>query len=608
VTLLTLDFETYFASDYTLSGHKALPMSEYVRDERFHPFGAGIKIDDQATAWYRDCTLHKFFDGLDWNEVDLVGHNLDFDGLILSHYFGKVPRRYICTLSMARPLFMPNSRVDLDTVAQNFGMPPKEVDILNMKNVRYPDTAQWRMLEARAKGDVDRTYAIYKRMAENFPQAELDLIDFSVRAFADPKIIIDLGAVETIQEEDEEARKALIEAVGLDEKTLRSNDKFATELRRVDIIPPVKVSPTTGKKVYAFAKTDLNFQAFLNDEKMAPYYEARVAAKTTQTASKTKRLLKLGENGQAAPVALKYCGAHTFRWAGGDKINFQNFKKDNPLRRALTAPPGFLFSVVDLSQIEARINAWLAGQDDLLEQFRQGQDPYLAFARTVWPNLAWTNDDEKDKELFPNERFIGKVCILALGYQMGAKRFQHTLALAKTFWTIGQCAELVQLYRTLNSAIAGQWEVMQALIPTMCEGEDDVFEYGPLEFSEGGVLMPNGLTMRYPKLISDERQDYTYETINAKTGRLTRSKLYGGKLTENIVQLLARIIIGDHINAVTQKYRVVLTVHDEIVTLIPEKNADTHHQWVVDQCLEARDWYKEIPLGVDQGYGRVYSK
>jgi hypothetical protein len=191
---------------------------------------------------------------------------------------------------------------------------------------------------------------------------------------------------------------------------------------------------------------------------------------------------------------------------------------------------------------------------------------------------------------------------------MGAKRLQHTLALAKTFWSIGQCAELVQLYRVVNSAIAGQWEVLQALIPTMGVGEDNVYEYGPLEFSEGGVLMPNGLTMHYPKLACDAQRDYTYETVSAKTGQIIRSKLYGGKLTENIVQSLARIIIGDHINAVTQKYRVVLTVHDEIVTLIPEKNADTHHRWVVEQCLEARGWYEEIPLDVDEGYDRVYSK
>jgi DNA polymerase len=169
------------------------------------------------------------------------------------------------------------------------------------------------------------------------------------------------------------------------------------------------------------------------------------------------------------------------------------------------------------------------------------------------------------------------------------------------------CKGLVDAYRSVNEKIQKNWYDMQAMIPTMAEGGSDSYEFGCLEFQPGGVLMPNGLVMRYPNL-QLANGEWSYETVEPRTGRKRRSKIYGGLLTENIVQSLARIVIGEHINKIAERYRVVLTVHDEIVTLIPSKGAAEHHKWIEQVCRRAPAWCADLPLDVEGGYDRVYSK
>jgi len=608
MSTIVIDFETYFDRDYTL---KKIPTSEYVRSPLFKCFGAAMKIDRGPTCWRTYGELKRIFHQLDPSETTIVAHNAAFEGLILSNHFNFVPNRYICTIAMAKPLFGVNHKCDLDTLAQLNGDKPKDVDILDLKGVISPTTREWNKLRRRAVGDVTRTYRLFRRMLKDFPPSELDLIDTTIRMFADPKLLIDTKLVKKVQIEDENARKAAIAASGLDPSVLRSSDKFADALLSVDIVPPTKISPRTGKIAWAFAKTDLEFQAFRGDPKMAVYFDARLAAKTTQTTSKTMRMLKLGENGQRAPLMLNYCAAHTFRWGGGDRLNPQNIKRGSLLRKAITAPLGYEISVVDSSQIEARMNAWFAGQDDLIEQFRAKRDPYLAFARKVFPTREWTHDDEKDKKKFKDERFIGKVCVLALGYQMGVERLQATLAQGTmgpaVFLSFEECKKLVQVYRTSNAAIRQNWYDMQDMIPTMSHLAENEYQYECLVFQAGGVLMPNGLVMRYPNL-QQVHQEWNYETVDPRTGIRRRSKIYGGLLTENIIQSLARIVIGEHINVISKRFPVVLTVHDEIVTLIPSKGAAEHQNWLEGVCRVTPDWCSDLPLDVEGGYDRVYSK
>jgi DNA polymerase len=133
---------------------------------------------------------------------------------------------------------------------------------------------------------------------------------------------------------------------------------------------------------------------------------------------------------------------------------------------------------------------------------------------------------------------------------------------------------------------------------------------GVVKFVAGGIDMPCGLTMRYPDLRQVDDGYWTewqYRT-RLKTGTLVWSKLYGGLLTENIIQSLARQVISEHIVKVSERYPVVLTVHDEIVTLIPEKHAEEHHAWIADVCSQAPKWAPGLPVACEGGFAKEYSK
>ena len=122
-------------------------------------------------------------------------------------------------------------------------------------------------------------------------------------------------------------------------------------------------------------------------------------------------------------MPLKYYGAHTGRWSGLDKVNMQNLPsrdvKKKALKNAILPPKDNVIINVDSSQIEARILVWLSGQDDVVEQFKNNEDVYSNFASKVYGRKI----DKRNK----TERFIGKTCILGLGYGTGWKKLQDTL-------------------------------------------------------------------------------------------------------------------------------------------------------------------------------------
>ena len=135
----------------------------------------------------------------------------------------------------------------------------------------------------------------------------------------------------------------------------------------------------------------------------------RLGTKSTIEESRIERFIHVGaRNRGKLPIPLKYYGAHTGRWAGSDKVNFQNLpsrdKKKKALKNAVVAPDEHVVINCDSSQIEARMLAWLAGQGDVVQQFAKGEDVYSIFASKIYGR----DISKKD----PIERFVGKTCIL----------------------------------------------------------------------------------------------------------------------------------------------------------------------------------------------------
>lgn len=597
---VVIDFETYFDKNYTLS---KLPISAYVRDERFHVFGAGVRVGNGEPFFLTEENLRQWITSWDWSKTIAIGHHMHFDGFILSDHYGVYPAYFGDTLSMARPSFGPACRVSLDSIAQIIGCPPKDADILNMMGIRDPSTENWDLLARRAMGDIDRTRKCYDFfLAHGFPQMERNAIDVTIKMFTDPAFILDVKAVYEIQEEEEKQRKELYAAVNMTETQLRSDIMFAEVLKRRGVLIPEKYSEAQKSMVPAFASNDPDFMAWKADPNLAPYYYARTAAKSTATSSKTERLLAAGAPPYKLPVYLNYCGAHTLRHSGGDKLNFQNFKRKHPIRRTLTAPDGQLIAVVDASQIEARIIAWLSNQDDLLAQFADpNQDPYRSMAAKLYGGKPFDYDAESV------ERYIGKTLVLGAGYGMGSVKLRGQLLQNKQLplnYSLEECQKMIDVWRNANSKIVDFWGFCNGRLFDMAKGpkENEDLTYKCITFVKRGVLMPNGLVMRFPSLEKGKDNNYWYSTIRGP------KKIYGGALTENIVQCLAGILLREHMVEIAKHFKVTLTVHDEIVAFIPEKGAEEAFALITEIATQSPQWAPDLPVACEGQYDKVYSK
>lgn len=618
--LVTIDFESYYDEDFTL---KKLSTSEYIRDPRFRIISCGVKVDDQPTAMYwGQAEIQAAFDALDWDQVELLGHHTHFDGLVLSHHFGKIPKVYRDTLSMARALFPKARKNNLATLTERLGVQNKlPMPDFEGKKLEELTPEEREAVAVYNIGDVESCLAAYRKMLPDIPPEELDLIDITVRMFAAPVLQLDVPRAEAALAAAEAARAKAIEKCGLSEKDLGSAKKVGDALEALGVPPPMKPSPKqknpdgSPKWVYAFAQTDLEFTALINhpDPVVAALVEARQEVKSTINLTRPKRLLRAGRD-HRLPVYLNYCGAHTTRWSGGDKLNFQNFPRGGELRKCLLAPPGQVIVIVDSAQIEVRVLAWLAGERWLQDEFaKKGGDPYCAFGTRAYGRVITKADAERQ---------LSKVCVLGLGYGMGAFKLQQTFAWGTYAPPINLpmevCEGFVSTYRQTSQAVKALWDLLNDLVGDMAKGREG--EYKCLSWGKDVVHLPNGMDLHYPGteavvqikrlgglLGGGARREIvlngSYESYGGG-----RSKLYGGLMTENMVQALARVIVAEQMRQIAKRYRVVMMSHDEVVYLAPAAEAEEAYQFGLKIMSVPPAWAPEMVLSADGGYDEHYSK
>lgn len=403
--VVTLDYETFFGKEYTLSGK--INTSEYVRDDRFHVHGVAIKKGNGKTLWYTGRNIALALKEIDWSKTAMVCHNTAFDGFITSEVYGHKPAFYVDTLSMSRATRGHHTRHDLDTVAKAFGHggKVKRDALANTKDKVQLTKDEEAKLGGYAVDDVDDTYKIFWDMYPHVPDDELRLIDITMRMFCDPVLEVDIPRVKAELENELGAKAAALLRSGAQVDDLMSNDKFARLLQAAGAQLPKKISPSTGKLTYAFAKSDLAFQELMKNgnDKVRALCEARLKVKSTIGETRANRFLEAGRDGMKLPVMLNFSGAHTHRWSGGNKLNLQNLKRGGELRRSILAPKGHVVVVADSAQIEARVLAWLSQQMDIVNAFATKQDVYKLMASVIY-NVP-VEDVTKD------QRFIGKICI-----------------------------------------------------------------------------------------------------------------------------------------------------------------------------------------------------
>ncbi len=605
--LVTLDYETHWGKDYTLSGK--INTSEYVRDDRFHVHGVAIKKGNGKTLWYTGRNIALALKEIDWSKTAMVGHNTAFDGFITSEVYGHKPAFYIDTLSMSRATRGHATRHDLDTVAKAFGHggKVKRDALANTKDKMQLTKSEEAKLGGYAVDDVDDTYKIFWDMYPHMPDDELRLVDITMRMFCDPVLEVDIPRVKAELENELGAKAAALLRSGAQVDDLMSNDKFARLLQAAGAQLPQKVSPSTGKLTYAFAKSDLAFQDLMKtgNDKVRALCEARLKVKSTIGETRANRFLEAGRDGMKLPILLNFSGAHTHRWSGGNKMNLQNLKRGGELRRSILAPKGHVVVVADSAQIEARVLAWLAEQMDIVNAFANKDDVYKLMASAIYGVPV--------EEITKDQRFIGKICVLGLGYGMGPQKLQQTLKQG----TMGppvdisedECRRIVNIYRSRNWKIKAFWKKMDQVITSMTLGIEG--KEGPLEFGKGFIRLPNGMFLQYFGLhgTAEITRDDLVMTETTYLTRTGRTKLYGGLLTENVVQALSRIIIAEQMLKIHDAgYRIVTMTHDEIVIIAKKKDAKKALDFMIKTMSTPPEWAPDLPLAAEGGFDDCYSK
>ena len=603
MNIITIDFETFYDRAFSLS---KVTTEEYIRDDLFEVIGVAVKVNDGETQWFSGTKMQtkRWLEQFDWNNSVAVAHNAMFDMAILNWIFGIRPKRIADTLSMLRAIDGPDAGNSLAKAAERYGLGEKGNEVVNALGKGRLDFTDEELSRyaSYCVNDVQLAYELFMRLMQGFPPVELRLIDLTIRMFTEPVLRLDKEVLTNHLSIVKSDKEKLMAKLNYDKADLMSNPKLATLLEFHGVAVPMKLSPATGKETYAFAKNDEAFKELLEHEnsQVQAIVAARLGVKSTLEETRTERFIGIADRG-TLPIPLRYYAAHTGRWGGDDKVNMQNLPRKSPLKKAIRAPQGYMFIDCDSSQIEARTLAWLAGQDDLVAAFDAGEDVYKIMASAIYGVAI--------EDVTDDQRFVGKTTILGAGYGMGAAKFKAQLKTFGVDMDLDECKRIISVYRETYPMIPKLWrqagDALNAMISNQTAplGLDGVLTVCGAD----GIKLPNGLRLQYPNLRWVMREGKNEMVYDQKKGRaVLASRIYGGKMVENICQALARIVIGEQMLKIAKKYRVAMTVHDAVGALVKVEEADEGRTFV-EQCMRIRPkWASGLPLNCESKIGASY--
>ena len=629
--VLTIDWETYWDSkEFSL---KKLSMEEYVRDPRFKAHGIGVKLGGGPSLWiYGESSVRSFFAKAPIDTMTVVGHNMHFDGLVLSEIYGVKPKAIMDTKYMAALCY--GNTIPSRTLAKlaiQF-LPPsmrkESQPLYNTDGLRTLSPEIANELGDYCRDDCTMTYELYKFFLPKLIATPFnaDIIDHIARMFTDPCLELDDRVLhDLLAEEITEKQAALDACVATSMKQIRSNPQFATLLQSLNVAAPMKLSPTTHKDTFAFAQTDREFmalQAHPNPE-VAQLVKSRLRIKTSINETRAKKYLEVQSRG-TWPVHLNVSGAatsHRLSGGSGGGGNPQNLGNGSPLRLAILPPDGFDLFAIDSKGIELRDAMTIANEHDVVRSLRDIEyDAYSDFASTIY---------SVDRTLIDkDQRKVGKVGMLQCQYGAGWANFQQAAWLRDVILDDKEAQRIHGLYRSRFSGIKRSWAICDRIIQLLGRGEEESTHFDPLvrPVVNGPLghpallLVETGTYITYPNLAreydtDDKRWNWNYDTFDNKTYRMSRTKLYGSKMFGHICQSLARNVVLEQEVAVEtflkqevhHACRCVMSVHDEGVYLVP-KHAD--HELALNGALEIFNtspaWWPELPVFGEAAWGDNY--
>lgn len=612
--LIFLDFESYWSSTWDIK--KAGGPIRYVMNKKTEIQSCAVKIGKGETVVYFGDEIKEAFDDIDWSDAMAIGHNMSgFDSMILAWRYGVNPKAWGCTMAMARPVYAKTVGVSLRKVAEALDVGVKlSLEATNTKGKYLADFSPEEIEGMREynKVDTDLCALIFEKLYPLIGNKELKTIDATIRMLTEPKFVVDKELLtDTLVAVDIEKMEVLnniadnFEIFGEDrtdqvKKLLASAPKFSKILTDLGIPVPMKVSPRTGKECPALAKTDQGMLDLLDheDEQVQALASARMDVKSTILQTRMQSFLNNSIGGRL-PMPLHYAGADTTgRWSGF-LFNPQNLPRINPskpkhsdaLRKSLGVPKGKIVIVADQSGIELRVNHYLWKVESSMDLYAQDAlaDLYKAFAAEMY-NIPM---EEVDK----SKRQLAKIAQLGLGYGAGAKTFERIAKMMGGIeLTPEEAKEVVDKWRKAYKNIVQGWKKFDVCIPYMESGDyQPIDPWGFCTTEKHSVRLPSGRLIRYPHLRqidSEGRKQYYYGEGRHK------SSLYAGKGVENLVQAISRDIINDNMLEFKKVTGInpSLLVHDEIVCVVDEKNADDILATLQGIMRTSPSWWPDLVL------------
>ena len=592
---LFIDFETFYDTKekYDL---KTLSILEYIKDLRFHVYGAAVSDDDgKKPRWLTASALKTYFTAVDWKNTRLIAHNIKFDGAIVAWIYGRTPRVYADTQAMARAVLAHRiPSVSLRTLAEFYNLSAKGQLLGDGHQFLTP--SEEISLSDYCIQDTILLREIYTRLRPLLPWDEDWHIDWVTRAFIDPIFKLDGRQLQEDLKTVIQNQEAAIQASGLSKTTLASSQKFTAALCAMGYKPPKKISSTTQKEIPAFAKKDVEFASFKREhgKELDTVLAARAAATSRILPTRLQALSAISKYG-IYPFDMIYSGAHTHRYSGGSDAgkNPQNFPRGRMIRDAIgPLDPAMSVIVGDFSQIELRINAMVAQDKTLIGVFKAGISPYCDFGAAFYKRPITKAD------VFAYQ--FSKCAVLGLGYQMGATHFQEVASLAtNSDFSFIVAQEAVDLFRGRYRGLPAWWAYLQnVIIPFLLQGKTGV-GFGPHEIfglEKERIVLPGGLSLHYPgiQIVDGEAVYFPY-----RHKKIKKVKLYGGALQENLCQALTQVILKEKIRLFEEAgFRIGGQVHDEWIGVVPKHEAtgalETMRKivtmgvaWLPELCLDA---------------------
>lgn len=603
--LVVIDFETYYDKAYSLS---KISTEEYVRSDQFETIGVSVKENDGEAVWFSGTheETAEFLSQFNLQDKFVVGHNMRFDAAILAWRYGIYPRGLGDTMGMGQILHGLTESTALKSLAQLYGIGEKGTEVENALGKHREDFTAEELAAygGYCRNDVELTHKLFYKMLPKFNRQELKLIDLTIRMFTEPKLRLNKALLLSHLHNTRATIAKLVEEANVEKTELMSNPKFAELLKLYGVEPPTKISATTGKETYAFAKTDEEFKALLEheDPKVQALAAARIGSKSTIEESRTEQFIAIANRG-LLPVPLKYAGAAvSHRWSGTDGVNLQNLPRSSILRRAICAPEGHKIIAADLSNIELRLAYWFAKSESKIDMIRNGVDLY----RQTASEITGTPYDEVSTDL----RFIFKVVNLSGIYGVGANKMHNILKQGGVKNTLDEVKAIVYQYRQTNPELVQAWANAGKMLESLHNNQ--IYSMGKNNVITGiperGLVKPSGMALGLPnlrKLVTpDGRESWAYDK---RLGRAVIPEyIHPAKVFQRCIQSLARDIIAEQLVNVSKKYNVSMQVHDELVLTCEESDVDACVAYV-KQCMStAPSWCEDLPLACEVGVGDNY--